>query len=250
MEEYADRSLKTSRVMELFLRSIKGESLSAKNLADEYNVSTRSITRDINDLKAFLAENRDVIGYADLVYSSSTHCYSLKMDHFLSNKELLAITKVLIGSRAFNNQDLIDIIKKLKMNTTPSDRERLQALIAKEMYHYNEISTDCKSVIDNLWKITDCIKDRNIITISYYKMNRELVKRKIKPVSVMFSEYYFYLIAYKCDDETNSPIYFRVDRIVGITVHRDKYTLTDGQSVDEGVLREKSQFMWPGLASA
>ena len=38
MEEYADRSLKTSRVMELFLRSIKGESLSAKNLAEEYNV--------------------------------------------------------------------------------------------------------------------------------------------------------------------------------------------------------------------
>lgn len=242
-----EKELKTDRVMELFIRALKGESLSAQKLADEYNVSSRSITRDINSLKVFLAEHTDIIGYAELIYSSSNHCYTLKMDNFLTNQELLAITKVLIGSRAFNNADLLEIIKKLKKNTTASDRNKLEKLIRKEIYQYDEINSDCQSVIDTLWKLTECIESRNIITITYYKMNREQVKRKIKPVSIMFSEYYFYLIGYMCDTSTpNTPIYYRVDRITDFTVHRDTFSLTKEQNVDEGLLRKKSQFMWPG----
>lgn len=242
-----NKEMKLDRVMELFLRAMKGESLSVQQLAFEYNVSTRSITRDINSLKAFLAEHADILGYAELEYTSTNHCYSLKMDHFLSNKELLAITKILIGSRALNNRDLLEIIRKLKMNTTASDRLKLENLIRKEIYQYDEIGSDCQSVIDNLWKLTNCIENKNTISISYYKMNRDLVKRKIKPVSILFSEYYFYLIGYMLETETpNTPIYYRVDRIVDITVHREKYTLTKEQNVDEGLLRRKSQFMWPG----
>lgn len=226
---------------------MKGESLSVQQLAFEYNVSTRSITRDINSLKAFLADHADILGYAELEYSSTNHCYSLKMDHFLSNKELLAITKVLIGSRAFSSEELLGIIQKLKVNTTSADRIKLEQLICKEIYQYDEVGSDCHSVIDNLWKVTDCIENRNVITITYYKMNRDLVKRKIKPVSIMFSEYYFYLIGYRYEtDVSNTPIYFRVDRIVDIIVQREKYVLLKEQNIDEGMLRRKSQFMWPG----
>ncbi len=241
-----DKGLKTDRVMELFFRAMKGESLSAKQLSYEYNVSTRSITRDINSLKIFLSEHMDILGNAELEYSSLTHSYTLKMDNFLSNKELLAITKVLIGSRAFNSQDLLEIIKKLKMNTTSSDRKRLDNLIRRELYHYTEIHSDCKSIIDNIWKITDCIENRNLITINYYKMNRDYVKHKIVPVSIMFTEYYFYLIAYKYENTaSDSPVYFRIDRISDITVHHAQYN-PSVYTFDEGELRKKSQFMWPG----
>lgn len=210
-------------------------------------MSTTQITRDINNLKNFLYERRDIIGYAELEYSSSNHCYTLKLDHLLTNKELLAVTKVLIGSRAFNHQNLLEIIKKLKMNTTCSDRKKLDHLIQKELYHYSEIGSDCPSVIDNIWKITDCIDSKNMITIHYYKMNRDYVKHKLLPVSILFTEYYFYLIAYKADSNTpNVPFYFRIDRITDIIVHRDKFTLNPEQNMDEGDLRKKSQFMWPG----
>lgn len=58
---------------------MKGESLSVQQLAFEYNVSTRSITRDMNSLKGFLADHTDILGYTELEYSSTNHCYSLKM---------------------------------------------------------------------------------------------------------------------------------------------------------------------------
>lgn len=248
MENEEIKGAKTDRVIELFFRALKGESLSAQKLADEYRVSTRSISRDINNLKNFLAEHSELLGYPELVYSNTDHCYNLSMDNLLTNKELFAITKVLIGSRAFKkNEELLKLIEKLKKNTTLADRQKLEKLIRKELFHYNEINFDCQSIIDNIWKITDCIENRNIITITYLKMNREKVKRKIKPVSIIFSEFYFYLIAYKCETDTpNTPIYFRIDRIIDTIVHRGQYQLTKEQNVDEGLLREKSQFMWPG----
>ena len=61
-----EKEIKLDRVMELFFRAMKGESLSVQQLAFEYNVSTRSITRDINSLKAFLADHADILGYADV----------------------------------------------------------------------------------------------------------------------------------------------------------------------------------------
>lgn len=246
MNEIVAKEIKSDRVMELFFRLIKGESLSVQRLADEYHVSTRSITRDINSLKSFLADHRETLGYSELEYSSSNHCYRLRLEHFLTNKELLVITKILIGSRALNHADLLEIIRKLKQNTSTNDREQLEQLIHNELYHYSEIGSDCKSILDHIWKLTECIHDRHMITISYYKMSRELVKRRLKPVSILFSEYYFYLIAYKTDEDAGIPYYFRIDRITNITIHRETYTLASGERINEGELRKKSQFMWPG----
>ena len=61
------KNYKADRVLKLLFRALKGESLSVAALADESNVSTRSITRDINDLKAFLADYRDIpVSYTHL----------------------------------------------------------------------------------------------------------------------------------------------------------------------------------------
>ena len=58
-----------TRVLEIFFRGLRGEDLSVQKLADEYDVSTKSVTRSINDLKAFLADHRELVGYTELRYS-------------------------------------------------------------------------------------------------------------------------------------------------------------------------------------
>lgn len=249
-DEYVYKQDKANRILKLFFQALKGESLSVKELANESNISTRSVTRDINDLKAFLADYRDILGDAELKYSSTNHCYTLDMDNLFSNKELFAIAKVLIGSKAFNHEELLAIIGKLKTHTSYSDKKRLENLISKEMFHYKEVGSDCDSVIENVWQLSTYIQEKRAITINYYKMNRDKVKHKILPLSLMFSEYYFYLIAYdiakKNATSEPTPIYFRVDRIADITVHREVVKLTKDQEFDEGLLRNRSQFMWPG----
>lgn len=236
---------KQYRILEIFFRGLRGEDISVQKLADEYEVSTKSISRSINELKNFLADNRELVGDTELHYSYQDKCYHLYMDEFLSSKELFALVEVMIGARAFSREELLEITAKLKRFTTPQDSKKLNELIRKEIYHYSEVKHDCESVQDTLWQLINYIIGRKEISVDYYKMDRTFVTHRLYPLSVMFTDYYFYLIACKTDDDANKPLYFRVDRIKHITEHR-KNEIKSIPEFDEGLLRKRSLFMWPG----
>ena len=237
---------KLDRVLEIFFRGLRGEDLSIQKRADEYEVSTKSITRSINDLKNFLADHRELVGHTEFQYSHQDKCYRLYMDEFLSSKELFALVEVMIGARAFSKEELLELTGKLRRFTTPEDRTKLNELIRNEIYHYPEVKHDCESVQDNLWQLVNCISQKQEISIDYYRMDRKWVTHRLRPASVMFSDYYFYLIAFLTEGKTEKPYYFRIDRIRQITVHRKKFSTSDHPHFDEGLLRQRSLFMWPG----
>lgn len=237
---------KKNRVLDIFFRALKGENISISKIADEYQVSNKSISRDINEIKNFLVDNRELVGNTELQYSYQTKTYHLVYDHFLISKELMAIVKILIGSRALSKIELLSIISKLKSLTTYQDRSLLEQLIQKEIYHYNEVYHDCKSVIDNLWQLTRIIDEQIEITITYYKQDRSEVERRLKPIAIVFSEYYFYLLAYK-EGNNKYPQYFRIDRITNIVEHRKHFEIDNAHQFDEGQLKEEIQYMYPGV---
>lgn len=237
---------KKNRLLEIFFRVIRGEYISVRELSNEYGVSTKSISRDIGEIKNFLSDNRDLVGNTELKYLYNSKKHYLELDDFLLSKELIAIIKVLIASRALSKTEMIEIVSKLKSFTTRADQQVFNKLINKELYHYNEVKHDCNSVIDNIWQLTGCIDNRVEISITYYRMDRKYVERKVKPIAIIFSEYYYYLIAYMSSDENYKPLYFRVDRITNIVEHRKNFELKKEHSFDEGELRNKIHFMFPG----
>lgn len=240
---------KKERVLEIFYRLMMGEGVSVSELADEYEVSTKSISRDMSEIKNFVAEHRELLSNAEIKYVTATKKHYLKLDHFLSADELFAITKMMIGCRCFFKEETLEIIDKLKNYVSEQDRSTINDLILKEMYHFNEIKHDCDSVVGNLWRITDCIKNYKEITISYYKMNRDYVERRVRPIAITFSDYYFYMIGYQLDSSDDSKWdirYYRVDRIVRIMEHRVTFVIKDQEDFDEGDLMSKIQYMFPG----
>jgi predicted DNA-binding transcriptional regulator YafY len=239
-------SAKKNRMLEIFFRAMKGENISVKNLAEEYGVSGKSISRDLGEIKNFLCENRELVGNTELKYAANSKSYYLEFDNFLLSKELMAVIKMMIGCRAFSKMEILDIVSKLKSFTSVNDRSMLEKIITKEMYHYEEVNHDCNSVIDNLWHLTRCIYEKIEISVSYYKISRDMVERRIMPVAITFSDFYFYLIAYRCDKNDWKPLYYRVDRIVKIIEHRKHFVIDREHDFDEGELRRKIQFMLPG----
>ena len=245
MTQTMDSNSKQGRVLERFFRGLCGENLSVKRLAEGPNISGKSISRDIAELHAFLVEHRELTGNAELRYSRQDRCYRLYMDEFLADKELFALVEVMIGARAFSRMELLSLVDKLERFAAPVDRPRMKNLIRRELYHYTEVKHDCESVQKTLWKLINCISERKEITISYYRMDRHQVEHRIQLASIMFADYYFYLIAFKPrGDTTSEPVYFRVDRITHITEHRDR--LAKPQEFDEGLLRRRSLLMFPG----
>ena len=53
---------KQYRLLEIFFRGLRGEDLRIGELADQYEVSNKSISRSISDLKSFLADHRELVG--------------------------------------------------------------------------------------------------------------------------------------------------------------------------------------------
>lgn len=237
---------KQDRLLEIFFRLLRGESLSVQKIANEYKISTKSVSRDINDLKAFFADHRELMGNTELKYSNQSKAYHLYMDEFLTNRELFALIEIIIGARAFSKEELLTLTNKLKGFTTATDRPMLSDLIRKELYHYTEIKHECDSVQDTLWKLASCITEKKEITVDYYRADRALKTHRIRPASLMFTDYYFYLIAFNTEGDPDKPLYFRVDRIKHITEHRQHFTNDDAPEFDEGLLRQRSLFMWPG----
>ena len=92
---------KNSRMLELFFRVLRGETISVKAVAAEYGVSTKSIGRDIGKIQEFLAEHRDLMQQAELVYSYKDKAYHLNCEEFLKNKELFALVKGNAGQPLF-----------------------------------------------------------------------------------------------------------------------------------------------------
>lgn len=237
---------KQDRLLGMFFRFLRGESLSVQKLANEYAISTKSVSRDINDLKAFFADHRELVGNTELKYSNQSKTYHLYMDEFLTNRELFALVEIVIGTRAFSKDELLTLTNKLKGFTTATDRPMLSDLIRKELYHYTEIKHECDSVQDTLWKLASCITEKKEISVDYYRADRALKNHRIRPASLMFTDYYFYLIAFNTEGDPDKPLYFRVDRIKYIIEHRQHFTNDDVPDFDEGLLRQRSLFMWPG----
>ena len=105
---------KNDRMLEIFMRSLRGEAVSVRSLADEYEVSTKSISRDISSIQNFIAEHRELMQNAELTYSHKDKAYRLSNDEFLKNKELFTLVKILLGSRALSKDEVLTLIYKLK----------------------------------------------------------------------------------------------------------------------------------------
>lgn len=237
---------KKYRVLDIFQRLLCGEYISVQKLAEEYEVSSKSISRDINELKNFLYDSQDRMTGCEILYSYQEKAYYLEMDSFLWSKELLAILKIMIASRSLNEKQMKPIIHKLESFMSAKDKAFVHELVAKEVYHYIPVGADCENILDNLWEISQCIKEQKEITIEYYKMNRSRITRKVKPLSIVFSEYYFYLIASHTLNGEEVYRYYRIDRIVKLIKHRTGFHIDYAHRFDEGELKNKIQYMWPG----
>lgn len=249
-----------NRIMGILCRGLMGQQLSIQELANECEVSTKTISRDINVIKNFLANNSEQLDNIEIEYDKKSNKYNISMKGFLDNKEVFALVEILIGSRVLHKDDLDNIVNKLKKFTKGKDREMLGELVGKELLHYNSVKLDHREesvfnsdktnsenyLIDNVWALTNAIHKRKEISINYYKMDGNKIERRIIPLSIMVNEYYFYLIAAKADDEEFSPRYFRVDRITEIIEHRATTRNINKYRFDEGALRSQIQFMWPG----
>ena len=250
---------KIERVLGIYSRLMDGALINKTQEAVNYGVNERTIQRDIDDIRNYLdndVENTGVIN--SIVYNKSEKGYRLEQvcSLKLTNSEILAICKILLDSRAFRKDDMTVLLDKVISCCVPiSNQKLITELISNEEFHYVE-PRHGKHFIDDLWTIGQAVKNCRYIEMDYERTrDKKVVTRKVKPVAIMFSEYYFYLTAFIDDNKVREhfdvindsfPTIYRIDRIKRLKVLDEGFHIPYSSRFEEGEFRKRIQFMYGG----
>ena len=246
--------MKNQRILDIYLRLLNNREVNRKKLAQEYEVSERSIHRDISDLRTFLLSTN---AFSEIIYDDKTNGYILQNEdnQKLTNSEILAVCKILLDSRAFLKAEMTAIIDKLIKQCVPKESYlKVSKLIENEKFHYMELQHK-KEFLESLWEIGEAVQKHLKMEIEYERMDKAVVKRTILPVGIMFSEYYFYVLAHIDDINKEKhfenkddvfPTIYRIDRIQNFKVLEEHFPLPYKDRFEEGEFRKRVQFMTGG----
>lgn len=254
-----DLRIAKDRLLYMYSRLVDGKMLYKKEEAQRFGCSLRSIQRDIEDLRSFLHEQNEATGIVqDLVYNQKLGAYQLvpPSRNLLSNEEVFATLKILLESRAFTKKELYPIIDKLIDCCIPkTEQQRVSELIGNEKLLYVEPQHKDK-FLKKMWELSGAVREQQEVTITYRRTDSVQVQRTVQPVGIMFSEFYFYLIAFltpkdkqkvKFEIENDPfPTIYRIDRIKGFTVTDKHFAVPYAKRFEEGEFRKRIQFMYGG----
>ena len=249
----AKSDLKCDRILSMYTRLLRGEIIYKKELADEFHVNARSVQRDLDELRNFFSEQRLKDGNdQDLIYDQKHKGYRLVQagEETLNNSEIFAICKILLESRSLVKEELFPIMDKLlALCSTEKERKTLFDLVANEKWHYIELQHG-KKLLKNIWEISNAIYEKYCMEIKYRRQGEsETVQRTVKPVGIMFSEYYFYLTAFIKEEKHAEDVYptiYRIDRIEEFKILSEHFNLPYASRFEEGEFRKRIQFMYGG----
>lgn len=245
-------ALKIDRVLEIYSRLVSGDILSKTELAQQFHVAERSVQRDIDSLRCFFTEQGL---QQNIVYDKAAKGYRMEITtgSLLNNSEILAVCKVLLESRSMRKDEMIPILDKLIACCVPEcSKKAVTKLLANEKYHYVEPHHGC-FILNGLWEIGEAVQNHQVMEIEYERLkDPKLVLRRVQPVGIMFSEYYFYLTAFleEKDGFENPddvfPTIYRIDRIRKFKILDEHFKVPYKDRFQEGEFRKRIQFMYGG----
>jgi predicted DNA-binding transcriptional regulator YafY len=203
--------MQISRLFEIVYLLMNKRCTTAKELSDHFEVSQRTIYRDIETLcQAGIP-----------IYTTKGKGGGIALlDHFVLNKSVLSrqeqdeILAALSGFKATTNSESNQVINKLG------------ALFGNKSYDWIEVDfNDWNGNELNRNKFNqmkEAILHHNVLKFLYYNSNGERSERRIAPLKLVFRSQSWYLFGY-CMDKKDGR-FFKVSRIRDLQVEDEVYT--------------------------
>ena len=248
------------RILQMYAELAEGKALNKEELAARFKVSTRTIQRDLEELRVFFAEDTPQNGMErKIIFNKKERCYHLNppVNTWLNNEEIFTVVKILLENRSLVKNELHPIIEKLVGCCYPKgDRQVVAKLLQDERFNYIE-PRHGKELLSKIWSLGQAVNQQLVLEVNYFRHSDETtVRRILNPVGLLCSEYYFYLLAYfDASDEVmqrkgwkkqNYPNTYRVDRIIDFQVTKKHFRVEHMDRFNEGEFRKRVQFMFAG----
>ena len=210
--------MKINRLIEIITILLNRRAVTAKELADRFEVSTRTIYRDVEVLSS-----AGVPIYTDKGKGGGISL----LEEYTLNKTMLSKSE---------SDSLILALKAMGATDYPETNALLEKIgsifkgnTAHDWIEVEFESWSSKVNEDNKFsKIRDAIINSVVINFDYYNGNGDKSNRNVEPVKLMFNAYTWYLVAYchiRCEHRM-----FRLSRIKNVKLtaeHFQKRTITE-----------------------
>lgn len=241
------------RLLWMQQKLIENGILYKRQCAERFSITLKTVQRDIDTLRGYYSENGK-----DLSYDRSVDGYKLTDTDAmrLTNSEILAVCKILLESRSMVEAEIDPILDKLIACCSPrASMKAVEELVANERFHYVPPHHGRKFV-NKLWDLGQAVQHHQVVEIEYRGTHDHSVRhRRLQPVGILFSEYYFYLAAFiegidrqtQYDNpEDKSPTIYRVDKIETYHLTEEHFSVPYRDRFQEGEMRKRIQFMYGG----
>lgn len=240
------------RILHIYELLARDQVVRKTDLVNTFAVNEKTVQRDIDAIRAHFAENEVFstmdYGRTEVKYSRKDGGYVLDgaIYNWLNHKQILAIARVLLESRAFGKPELDVLLNGLVEQSCPEERKIIRDIIKNESFHYTP-ARHSECIVQSIWDLGCAVREKRLVEIEYGKEHTKVrIKRLLEPWSVLFSEYYFYLIAYIHDAGHDFPAVYRLDRIVNYRLMDEHFHMNEIGRFEEGEFRKRVQFMTPG----
>ncbi|MDR0944114.1 MAG: WYL domain-containing protein [Ruminococcus sp.] len=215
-----------------------GEVLHKAKICEKYGISEKSFQRDIAFLRSYVGSGRDI------VYDRQAKVYRLvgKKDS-LTAQEILGILKILVESRSLCAEEFGSIYEKLLAILPKESKDLVRDTVINECGNYLPVSHN-KPLLDTLWKLAELKQKQVIIEIDYTRQDGTAKTHRVKPIGLLFSEFYFYLIGY-VEGKTDFSV-FRLDKISRVKGTKERFDVEYADRFQEAEFRKRIQWMYTG----
>ncbi|MCI9063618.1 MAG: YafY family transcriptional regulator [Clostridia bacterium] len=197
-----------NRLFEIVYILMQKRKTTAKELADRFEVSTRTIYRDIETLSGanipiYASKGKDGgIGLLDEYVLNKT---------ILSEEEQNQILFALQGMKKVKGQDEKDILEKLSILFN----KKINDWIKIDFSNWGNIQEERFDIIKS------AILNKQLVQFTYYNSNGEESKRIVEPLQIWFKDKSWYLISY-CKLKQDYRI-FKIARIKDIEILQEHF---------------------------
>ncbi|WP_239551466.1 helix-turn-helix transcriptional regulator [Paenibacillus elgii] len=201
--------------------------LSAKALADRFEVSTKTIYRDIEALS--------LAGIPIVAHQGTTGGFEI-MEQFTISRQFLALDELLSmlaavqGIRtAFDDQSVSNLLEKVKTMLQPTERELLEHGGAPLTFDFNPWGQSA-SARARVQALRTAIGERRTVTFRYTNLDGAGTERTVEPIGLILKGYLWYLHAY-CTLRGEFRV-FRLSRVRELRVTEERFEPRPAPALD------------------
>lgn len=237
------------RLLKIFFHLTNGGQINPQQLALDYQCTERSIQRDLKLIRELLTDASLLIDSAptptpELVAVSGIDeiAYRLEQHNLYTSAEAFVIAKLLLTSRAFTKDELTRMMTVLFSHLDSDTQNCLHDLTKSEEYHYQQVSHQ-KPILTLLQSFIEHItKKQTLMTTYCLPKHDSIVEIYGVPLSLMFSENYFYVKMYS--HHSDKLLTLRLDRFQKISLAKKALTVPQAKKIEDGIIRKKSLYMF------